>query len=79
MATHSSILTWKIQWTEEPVRLQSIGRKESDRTEHARKRACFSLGLLIHLWISHRDPCLNLLICEVTAFIFTARDIENLN
>ena len=25
MATHSSILTWKIPWTEEPVRLQSMG------------------------------------------------------
>ena len=25
MAIHSSILAWKIQWTEEPSRLQSIG------------------------------------------------------
>ena len=25
MATHSSILAWGILWTEEPVRLQSIG------------------------------------------------------
>ena len=25
MATHSSILAWKIPWTEEPDRLQSIG------------------------------------------------------
>ena len=25
MATHSSILTWKITWTEEPGRLQSLG------------------------------------------------------
>ena len=25
MLTHSSILTWRIQWTEEPGRLQSIG------------------------------------------------------
>ena len=24
MATHSSILTWKIQWTEEPGALQSM-------------------------------------------------------
>ena len=31
MATHSSILAWKIPWTEEPGRLQSA--KESDRTE----------------------------------------------
>ena len=25
MATHSSILTWRIPWTEEPGRLQSMG------------------------------------------------------
>ena len=25
MATHSSILTWEIQWTEEPGGLQSMG------------------------------------------------------
>ena len=25
MATHSSILAWKIPWTEEPGRLQSVG------------------------------------------------------
>ena len=24
MATHSSILAWRIPWTEDPVRLQSI-------------------------------------------------------
>ena len=25
MAPHSSTLAWKIPWTEEPVRLQSVG------------------------------------------------------
>ena len=29
MATHSSILAWKISWTEEPGRLQSIGSQNS--------------------------------------------------
>ena len=33
MATHSSILAWKIPWTEEPGGLQSMGSKESDTTE----------------------------------------------
>ena len=33
MATHSCILAWEIPWTEEPGRLQSMGRKESDTTE----------------------------------------------
>ena len=31
MATHSSILAWKISWTEEPGGLQSIG---SQRVRH---------------------------------------------
>ena len=32
MITHSSILAWGIQWTEEPSGLQSMRLKESDRT-----------------------------------------------
>ena len=32
MATHSSILAWKIPWMEEPGRLQSMG-SQSDTTE----------------------------------------------
>ena len=30
MAIHSSILAWKIPWTEEPGGLQSMGSQESD-------------------------------------------------
>ena len=33
MATHSSILVWRVPQTEEPDRLQSMGRKKSDTTE----------------------------------------------
>ena len=33
MVTHSIILAWRIPWTEEPGRLQSMARKESDTTE----------------------------------------------
>ena len=33
MATHSSILAWKIPWTEEAGGLQSMGSQESDMTE----------------------------------------------
>ena len=31
MATHSSILTWRVPWTEEPGGLQSVG---SQRVRH---------------------------------------------
>ena len=33
MATHSSTFAWKIPWTEEPGRLQSMGSLELDMTE----------------------------------------------
>ena len=36
MATHSNILVWRVSWTEEPGRLQSMGRKESDTDERLR-------------------------------------------
>ena len=33
MAPHSSILTWRIPWTEKPGSLQSMGLQESDTTQ----------------------------------------------
>ena len=33
LGTHSSILAWRIPWTEAPGRQQSMGCKESDTTE----------------------------------------------
>ena len=42
MATHSGILAWKIPWTEEPRRLQSIGSQRVGhdwRTAHTHMRA----------------------------------------
>ena len=49
MATHSSILAWRIPWTKEPGRLQSMGCKELDMTEqlsaHTLKVKCELLKL----------------------------------
>ena len=42
MATHSSILAWRIPWTEEPGRLQTMGCKASDTTERI-SRSLFRL------------------------------------
>ena len=43
MATHPSILAWRIPWTEEAGGLQSMGSQESDTTE----------------WLSHSlHPCI---------------------
>ena len=33
MATHSSVLSWRIPWTEEPGGLQSMGSHKLDTTE----------------------------------------------
>ena len=44
MATHSSVLAWRIPWTEEPVRLQSMG---SVRVGHDWVTS-FSLFTLMH-------------------------------
>ena len=48
MATHSSILAWRIPWTEEPSRLQSMGSQESDTNsvghKHPARRAEVEVG-----------------------------------
>ena len=36
VATQSSVLAWKIPWTDEPGRYSPWGRKESDATEELR-------------------------------------------
>ena len=37
MATHSSILAWRIPWTEEPGEIQSMGSQRVWTTEHTRQ------------------------------------------
>ena len=41
-ATHSSILAWRIPWTEEPIGLQFIACKESDTAEVTEDASCLS-------------------------------------
>ena len=43
MATHSSILAWRIPWTEEAGRLQSVG-SQKDMTERLNKDVCVFAG-----------------------------------
>ena len=42
METHSSILSWKIPWTEEPGRLQSMEYQELDTMTYAHSTAAYS-------------------------------------
>ena len=46
MATHSSILAWRIPWSEEPGRLQSMGLQTvghdsaSEHSTHGKQEVC---------------------------------------
>jgi len=51
MARHSSTFAWKIPWTEEPGRLQSMGSLELDTTE--RLHFHFSLPALVNEMAIH--------------------------
>ena len=55
MATHSSILAWRIPWMEELGGLQSTGCKESDTTE----RLHFTFTKILH---SEKTPYVIILI-----------------
>ena len=49
MATHSSILTWRTPWTDEPGGLWSIGSQSQTRLKRLRMHAtalCISWALL---------------------------------
>ena len=48
MATHCSVLAWRIPWTEEPGELQSMGSERDTRevTEHRHMCICISIALL---------------------------------
>ena len=47
MTTHSSILAWRIPWTEEPGKLRPRGYKESDTTEQLNTHVMNQQ----HLWL----------------------------
>ena len=47
MATHSSILVWRIPCTEEPNGLQFIGLQESDMSEHSTQYVQINLGFVV--------------------------------
>ena len=53
MATHSSILAWRIPWTEEPVKLQSEELQESDTTEQL-NYYYYKEQFILYLCFSHK-------------------------
>ena len=47
MATHSSILVWRILRTEEPGRLQFTVSQESDTTEAPEQQTCYRAKIMV--------------------------------
>ena len=47
MVTDSSILAWRIPWTEEPGRLQSTESQELDLTQRLNYHHCQEIGILL--------------------------------
>ena len=60
MAANSITIAWKIPWTEEPDRLQSMGRIESDTTERLTwlQKSSWILAFLLPWVWSRTKPCL---------------------
>ena len=69
MATHSSVLAWRIPWTEEPGRLQYMDFKELDTTERLHihfqcstgnksylEGNCF-INSLLTCWVKKKQGC----------------------
>ena len=53
MANHSSILVWKILWTEDPGRLQFMGSQELDMTE------CLSMHMPYNIYFIYLSDLLS--------------------
>ena len=46
MATHSSIIAWRIPWAEKPGRLQYMGSQESDTTQWLNQPTIFNWRII---------------------------------
>ena len=72
MTTHSSMIAWRIPWTEECGRLQSMGLKESNRTKRLTlyRPTHKTSSAHLHKWPTLRPPNqLPRLPCEAAAVV----------
>ena len=74
MATHSSIIAWRIPWTEEPGRWLSLGSQELDVAEHTHTYTLsprvgwfWALCFVPFPWVSHGFNFSWLIICPPVA------------
>ena len=74
MATHSSILAWRIPWTEEPGGLKSLGCKESDMTEET-EHTCIYVCVYIYIY-THTHTYRYICSCQLN-YKTLMKEIEN--
>ena len=71
IATHSSILAWEIQWTEEPGRLQSMGSAKNGHNLATRQQQCVYVNPKLLIYPSPLAPlvAINLFSMSVDLFL----------
>ena len=69
MATHSSILAWRIPWTEEPGRLQSMG---SQRVRHDSATDTFTFNTVTSASFGSSIRCFFLSLSQPSTFLSRA-------
>ena len=73
MATHSTILAWRIPWTEEPGGLQSMGSQESDTTQRLNHQCPQGASMLERVSESHSS--LRLHFMYITLYVHNTLDL----
>ena len=79
MATCSSILAWKIPWTEEPGRLQSRGLKESDMNEQLSTHMHainFLFPSSLHVAVEKSDVSSTYFVGNIWVFLFNSEFLK---
>ena len=74
MAIHSSILAWRIPWTEESGGLQSMGSQESDTTEWLTHITLHGRNRHDDITLGPQDGSLNGVSMQYSGLCFWARD-----
>ena len=54
ITTHSSFLAWKIPWTEQPRRLQSMGSKRVRHNRGTKQQQFYMYIILLHIYESEK-------------------------
>ena len=79
MATHSSILAWRIPWTEEPGRLQSMGSQESYMIEQLTLSLFFTILSWTNVWNSKEKGKVSIQFSSVAQSCLTLCDPMDCN